>query len=179
MKFIITEDQRETILKKFWDKQVMSGKEPTLNKELLSSLDFHRSSNIPSKLYVDYIGGYEIALDKAKKLLEDKKVFNTIDTDVNTGSYDFTFVYNTVEEEYPRLYTISVTTQFVKGTVNVGFVDGDINRGDENIIDVLDNADFSESLEIKDEIKDVMNDILTSYIRPKTGLTVIVEDIEF
>ena len=98
MKFIITEDQREIILKKFWDKQVISGKEPTLNKELLSSLDFHRSSNIPSKLYVDYIGGYDVALDKAKKILEDKKVFNTMDTDVNPGSYDFTFEYITIEE---------------------------------------------------------------------------------
>ena len=38
---------------------------------------------------------------------------------------------------------------------------------------------MSDYFEIKDEIKDLIGDILTSYIRPKTGLTVIVNDVEF
>jgi hypothetical protein len=178
MKFIITEDQRETILKKFWDKQVMSGKEPTLNKELLSSLDFHRSSNIPSKLYVDYIGGYDIATHKAIKMLEDKKVFNTRDTDVNPGSYDFTFEIINIESEFEG-ESIFVNVKFIGGTVNLGFVDGDVDRGDEDIIDVLDDADMGDTGEIQYEIKELMGDILTSYVKPKTGLDVIVDDIEF
>jgi hypothetical protein len=179
MKFIITEDQRETILKKFWDKQVMSGKEPTLNKELLSSLDYPRHSNTPNILYIDYIGGYNVALDKAKKMLEDKKVFNTTDTDVNPGSYNFSFEFKNIYEDYHREITISVNVKFIGGSVNLGFVDGDEERGDEDIIDVLDNADMSDYFEIKEEIIDLMGEILTSYIRHKTGLSVIVNDVDF
>jgi len=179
MKFIITEEQQMNILKKYWDKQVMLGKEPTLNDALLHSLGYPKNSTIPIDIFIDYLGGYDVVKNKVKELLEDKKIFNTNDTDVNTGSYDFSFEYVNIEEEDVKFRTIGVNVKFIDGTVNLGYVEGDLDIEDENIRDVLDNADMSEYFEIKDELTSLMEDILTHYIQPKTGFNIIVNNVYF
>ena len=157
MKLIITEDQKFSIIKKYWDKLSSQGKEPSISDTVLSL--FHVEHNdLPDlqDFLVEYLGGYDVAFKKTIKILE-----NLPPIDLDTGDIQSKWKYVQVKSVFSSSIGIDVV---VFG---------------ENVQDTVEDMDMSEYFDFSDYISDQVGSDLYEFVTTKTGIDIYVSKIDY
>ena len=157
MKLIITEDQRFSIIKKYWDKLSSQGKEPSIGDTTLSL--FHVEHNdLPDlqDFLVEYLGGYEVAIKKTIKMLENLPPID-LDTDDILSKWKYVQVN--------RVFTTSFGIDIV--------VFG------KNVQEAVEDMDMSEYFDFSDYINDQVGSDLYELVTTKTGIDIYVGSINY
>lgn len=157
MKLIITEDQRFSIIKKYWDKLSSQGKEPSIGDTTLSL--FHVEHNdLPDlqDFLVEYLGGYEVAIKKTVKMLE-----NLPPVDLDTGY---------IQSKWKYVQVKSVLSS------SIGI---DIVIFGGNIEEMVEDMDMPEYFEFTDYINDEVGSDLYELVTTKTGIDIYISSINY
>ena len=157
MKLIITEDQKFTIIKRYWDKLSSQGKEPSIGDTTLSL--FHvEHNNLPDlqDFLVEYLGGYDVAIKKTVKMLE-----NLPPVDLDTAH---------IQSKWKYVQVKSVLSS------SIGI---DVVVFGENVQDIVEDMDMSEYFDFSDYINDQVGSDLYELVTTKTGIDIYVGSIDY
>ena len=157
MKLIITEDQKFSIIKKYWDKLSLQGKEPSISDTVLSL--FHVEHNdLPDlqDFLVEYLGGYDVAIEKTIKILE-----NLPPIDLDTGDIQSKWKYVQVKSVFSSSIGIDVVVF------------------SENVQDTVEDMDMPEYFDFSDYINDQVGSDLYEFVTTKTGIDIYVSNIDY
>lgn len=157
MKLIITEDQKFTIIKRYWDKLSSQGKDPSIGDTTL--LLFHVEHNdLPDlqDFLVEYLGGYDVAIEKTIKMLE------------NLPPVDFDNSEKNAKWKYVSVKSLMRTSIGV-----------DILVLGKDVGDLIGEMDMMEYFEFHDNISDEIGRDLYELITTKTGIDIYIGGIRY
>lgn len=157
MKLVITEDQKFSIIKRYWDKLTSQGKSPSIGDMTLSL--FHvKESDLPEiqEFLVEYLGGYEAAIEKTVKMLE-----NLPPVDLDTGD---------MQSEWKYVQVKSVLSS------SIGI---DVVVFGKNIEEMTEDMDMSEYFDFSDYVNDEISSALYELVTTKTGIDIYVGNINY
>jgi hypothetical protein len=162
------EDFFKKALFKYWQRQIDEDGFVELEENVASYMGYKPKyfSQI-NEWFIEFMGGWDKMLSETEKLLD--RTFNTNDYDFS-GGYDFRF-YVDIIEDYEEDSYIRVYCK-ING-------DGEVTLITDDETHLLSKLEEDENIwwEISSEIMDVMLDILTKEITPKTGI--LIGMIEF